>query len=386
MKQYIIYKYQRRGAPPNKGYIGWTVELPKRDRRHQSLASLSSRLPWSRALRKHGREAFDLVVLETHATKDAARAAEIRLIAEHKTHVRHGGYNSTSGGDGSPDMPEDVKRRWHEAQAIAKACPKYKAHMGTLSKIRWADPEYTARTSAVIKIAKNKPEQKARARHKGTAQWTPEYTAYMSAAARERWADPEFKARSVAVMKAGIDPECKARMGKISSARWADPDYNARVSANLRISKARPEYKTRQRANMAAQRTDPEHPLNQANKIRWADPEARVRQSAAMKAAWVIRRAKMATDPGGKTMAFDPNIPSGVIPDNPNDEFDPANELHGSYPEVALDPEKVAAASYPPEGRELVQEEARRERDAQRDVNLNPDFNPVLPAPAPSYR
>jgi hypothetical protein len=91
-------------------------------------------------------------------------------------------------------------------------------------------------------------------------------------------------------------------------------------------------------------------------------------------------------------MAYTWDVPSIVIPDDPNPEFDAANELKGEYPDEPLDPEKVAGATYPPEGRELVQEEARRTRDREReeglgwnrnpDLNPNPDFNPVVPAPA----
>ena len=99
--RWSIYKFQLRGAPPNKGYIGLTVNLAVRDLSHQMAAfadgSWRKSNAWAKALREYKREAFDLVVLETHSTEEAAHAAERRLIAEHKTHVSHGGYNADHG-------------------------------------------------------------------------------------------------------------------------------------------------------------------------------------------------------------------------------------------------------------------------------------------------
>jgi hypothetical protein len=106
LPEWLVYMYIRRGGLPNEAYIGITAQpLQSRDGSHQMLAfrklangnwALST--AWANALRTYERPAFDLVVLERHNTEEAARAAEKRLIAEHKTHARQGGYNGVLGG------------------------------------------------------------------------------------------------------------------------------------------------------------------------------------------------------------------------------------------------------------------------------------------------
>lgn len=89
-----------------------------------------------RALRKYGKEAFELEEVSRHQTLEEVKAEEIRLIATLKPV-----YNSTLGGDGSPGhfVSEDVRRkmadlhrgnkynlgrRWTEEQRMAMSKKK----------------------------------------------------------------------------------------------------------------------------------------------------------------------------------------------------------------------------------------------------------------------
>ena len=71
-------------------------------------------------------------------------------------------------------------------------------------------------------------------------------------------------------------PKTKAIYGVASRTKWADPEYRARNIAAIKTGAALPEA----RANQSA-----------AAKARWADPEYRTRNSAALKAAWAARKA-----------------------------------------------------------------------------------------------
>lgn len=240
-KTWIVYKYQLRGAPPNKGYIGQTcVGLERRDKDHQYIATAkridgrwASSLAWSNALRKYGRQAFDLVVLETHDTFEAAVSAEVRHIAACKTHRRHGGYNSTLGGEGVSDLSEDARRRHKENSTAANQSAEKRARIAAAQRGRTISPEQRAQISARHKGKKRSPEAVAKmaATNRGR-KYSPETKAKMSLAAKGRRPSPEILERAQAAWRGRKHTdETKRRIAEASRARVVSKETRAKISA-----------------------------------------------------------------------------------------------------------------------------------------------------------
>ena len=84
----------------NKKYVGITsLGALKRFEQHVYDASKGSNYLLHKAIRKHGLSVFKLTIIEVCDTWKHACDAEIRVIAELKTHGPNG-YNLTDGGDG----------------------------------------------------------------------------------------------------------------------------------------------------------------------------------------------------------------------------------------------------------------------------------------------
>lgn len=89
----------------NKEYVGLTSRCVKERWRNHCLAAYrkgeKEKYPFYRAIRKYGKENFDVFVLEICDSIEDMKESEIKHIKERKTFVVDGGYNSTLGGDGS---------------------------------------------------------------------------------------------------------------------------------------------------------------------------------------------------------------------------------------------------------------------------------------------
>jgi len=301
--EWVIYKYQRRGAAPNKGYIGQTCQaLERRDCAHQSAAeNPDSSHVWARALRKYGREAFDLTALEKHSTFEAAMAAEIRLISEHKTHRQHGGYNATFGGDGvlgfSPSLEHRLRTR--AAMKAAWADPDQRARRIESNRRAMADPETRARVSSAVKRALADPKIRERmsAVQKRLCE-DPEERAKRSASTKRAMADPETRARVEAAAKIGLaSPKVRARMSAAMKRKYEDPEARAKQSAAMKRAMT-PEVLARKSATMKKRYEDPGALAKMRASViqAKADPEVRARMSIASKRAWENRRAATGRD------------------------------------------------------------------------------------------
>ncbi len=100
---YVVYKHTNRVN--GKAYIGWSsMTIDDRWKWHCDDAMKEvDTFVFHAAIRKYGVDAWDHVVLETHEIEISAKAAEIRLISEHKTFCYEHpatGYNMTRGGEG----------------------------------------------------------------------------------------------------------------------------------------------------------------------------------------------------------------------------------------------------------------------------------------------
>lgn len=86
-----------------KIYVGQTKKTSKkRFLEHINAARLGSTLFFHKAIRKYGKESFEISVVKSNLTKDEANKSETEEIKSHKSFDPKFGYNMTLGGDG-PD-------------------------------------------------------------------------------------------------------------------------------------------------------------------------------------------------------------------------------------------------------------------------------------------
>lgn len=140
--KFIIYKITNKKT--KQAYIGLTSQgikprLAKHWRDRLMLDTL-----FSRALVKYGKSAFSVSILAVGDDAKSLRSLEVKLIADHKTYVRDGGYNLTLGGDGLIGASEET---------LAK--------MRAIGIKRMADPEMRARISKKVRGFKHSPEARA---------------------------------------------------------------------------------------------------------------------------------------------------------------------------------------------------------------------------------
>lgn len=119
-------------SPTGKRYIGLSRRLKGRLKNHRLIAKSGAKAwhPLYRAIVKHGFDAFTVSVLERHATEDAAKKAELRLIAAHNT-ITPNGYNVSRGGNYDGEAGGDAVR------AKLATDPAYREKRREIGK-RWA--------------------------------------------------------------------------------------------------------------------------------------------------------------------------------------------------------------------------------------------------------
>lgn len=84
-----------------KMYVGSTErELKVRWQKHLVKANEGSLCTLHKAIRKYGRDNFDIQMIEEYPTREAMLAGEIEYIAYFDTYKSEYGYNDTPGGDG----------------------------------------------------------------------------------------------------------------------------------------------------------------------------------------------------------------------------------------------------------------------------------------------
>lgn len=103
--------YMHRNRKNGKAYIGQTKRgVRNRLYCHESAARHGGQLPFQRAIRRHGIEAFETLVLAVCFDAEAASEFERALIAEYQTFGK-GGYNATLGGEGTVGVRVTARRR-----------------------------------------------------------------------------------------------------------------------------------------------------------------------------------------------------------------------------------------------------------------------------------
>lgn len=96
-----IYKYTNKIN--NHIYIGLTNNLSRRDSDHVSASknpkNKDYNAPFHKALRKYGRENFDLTILEDNIEDELLKEREIYWIEYYNSYENRCDYNATPGGD-----------------------------------------------------------------------------------------------------------------------------------------------------------------------------------------------------------------------------------------------------------------------------------------------
>lgn len=129
-KNYIVYKHT---APNGKIYIGQTGQKnPKR--RWQNGEGYKPNAHFYNAIKKYGWDNFEHVIVADGLTKEEADWLEKFLIDYYETTDRAKGYNNTSGGDGSFEMTDEVKRKMSEARKGIKKSDEHRKHLSEANK------------------------------------------------------------------------------------------------------------------------------------------------------------------------------------------------------------------------------------------------------------
>lgn len=84
-----------------KMYVGGTeISLEVRLQRHIIKANQGSECSLSKAIRKYGKDNFDIRMIEKYDSREEMFKGEINWIAYFDTYKSHYGYNDTAGGEG----------------------------------------------------------------------------------------------------------------------------------------------------------------------------------------------------------------------------------------------------------------------------------------------
>lgn len=117
-------------------YIGSTErELKIRWQKHLVKANEGSLCTLHKAIRKYGRDNFDIRMIEEYPTREAMLTGEIEYIAYFNTFKSKWGYNDTPGGDGgNTNGGKKFSEEWKTKISKSKAgVPFSKEHRQNLS-------------------------------------------------------------------------------------------------------------------------------------------------------------------------------------------------------------------------------------------------------------
>ena len=162
-------------------YIGMTERgVHVRVLEHVGDARCGSRTHLHRALRKYGRDAFDVRVEAELPTADEAKIAEMIAIATQRP-----AFNLTRGGDGTRGRKvSDAERQAMRERALALT-PEQREQMAVPRRGRVVSEQTRARISAARKGQVTDKQREAYARRRGVP-LPPEWCAALSAAQLRR--------------------------------------------------------------------------------------------------------------------------------------------------------------------------------------------------------
>lgn len=167
----IIYKVTNNFN--NKIYIGQTIQpYQKRWNHHLEESKLGSETKFHRAIRKYGKDAFRVEVIEEIPNEDL-NEREIYWIDYYNSY--NNGYNSTPGGDNPPrnDIPvicietntiynscKDAERKTGISSVRISECVRHAYNRLTVNNLHWMTVEEYNKTGYIPKKSKNEINSK----------------------------------------------------------------------------------------------------------------------------------------------------------------------------------------------------------------------------------
>lgn len=139
-------------------YIGQTIRpLSIRWARHIADAR-DNKNPIARAIRKYGKEAFQVTVVIKCNTKEELNVREKMCIALFRSQTKHGNYNVLAGGE-KRDFDQATLKRISEANIEAWQNPEYKKAMKE-SRVKSSLKRYKKRFAVYVAINKGFDENR----------------------------------------------------------------------------------------------------------------------------------------------------------------------------------------------------------------------------------
>lgn len=181
MNNYCVYKII---FPNSKLYFGITNNFERRKKQHKK-ESKKSNIKLYRALRKHGLQNCIFEVIQKDLSVDDARKMEIAFIAESNS-VKNG-YNSSFGGQISPILNEEVKRKILRKIQTAEHRERVSKKMKQLFH---GDAEVRKKRSITSKASWEKNRQ-SRVAAMRLVQKMPEHIEKMKLARKKAWESKE---------------------------------------------------------------------------------------------------------------------------------------------------------------------------------------------------
>ena len=210
----IIY---RAVSPSGKAYIGQTTQtLASRRSQHKNECRCTT---FAKAVKKHG-DKMRWEVIASAWDKAGLDAAEIALIAQHRTIAPHGYNLMTGGSNGKPNAetrakisaatrgkkrsPEHCARQSKMRRGV-KRSPEVCAKISAGKMGRKLSPAHRANISAGQRGKKMSPEaiEKSRLANIGRPR-TAAHRAKTSATFKRKWADPAFRRKMLSARRRAV--------------------------------------------------------------------------------------------------------------------------------------------------------------------------------------
>jgi group I intron endonuclease len=179
VKEGIIYLVTNKTN--GKRYVGQTVRtLRRRWSEHKNAAVKGEMTPLHKAIRKYGHENFSVEVL-ADSWQPFLSTLEVFFIFLYVSHIKHQGYNVTTGGEGASGENNPHFGKFGAAHPVygTKLTEEHKAKISAMQT--GESNHFYGRTHS------SETKEKMRAAKLGKKQ-SPEHAAKSKAAAAKRWA------------------------------------------------------------------------------------------------------------------------------------------------------------------------------------------------------
>ncbi len=261
MKTYYIIYGLRDPYTQEIRYVGKSSSGLKRPKAHFTPSGRRARTYCARWLRSLKRQP-DIVVLQVVALRDELANAERAWIAIGRAALGNRLTNLTIGGEGCTGRAVSAETRAKLRVANSNKPTNWRAIEKAAAKNRqlWATSEYRSRMSSTLRGLKRSVEAR-----RTTSRVT-----------RERWRDPQFKAKtSVAIAKGKRTPEARETR-RSSVGRWHTAATKARIAQTLRGRRRPPETiaKVRARAIGRVASLETRKKMSETHRRRWAARKA----------------------------------------------------------------------------------------------------------------